>query len=78
MTIAPPPSDQPKRTRQTQAQIARVIAAAAMAGRVLTGAQVESGGRLRLIFGTGPEDIGNPPPVDRPPRGTDQRKPGQW
>lgn len=72
------PKDKPKRRHQTQAQIARVIAAAASSGRILSEALAQPDGSVRLVF-YGPTEPGSPQPVvDRTSGRADQRRPGEW
>lgn len=72
------PRDKPKRRHQTQAQIARVIAAAASAGRILSEALAQPDGSVRLVF-HGPQDPSpSQPVVDTPAGRKDQRQPGAW
>lgn len=72
----PPPK--PKRRNQTQAQIARVIAAAASAGRILSEALAQPDGSVRLVFHGQREQTPGHPVIDTPPRPADQRTPGEW
>lgn len=73
---SPAPSPKPKGHRQTQAQLARVITAAAAAGRILSEALAQPDGSVRLVFRGEPDP--KQPVIDRQPPRADQRTPGEW